>query len=135
MLKNHFNQTADCNENFIKRNLFSIACISRKRFPYFPLHRTRWDRFKCLHRLIFINFKFSASAGLLKSCFFMAWNWIMNFRQFRCRYLKPFILFCTNCFINIMSCFEAFASGRIRLFWYCETGRVGSCFESWLTFA
>ena len=24
--------------------------------------------------------------------------------------LKPFILFCTSCFINIMSCFEAFAS-------------------------
>ena len=53
----------------------------------------------------------------------------------KCLCLKPFILFCTSCFINIMSCLKPFVNGRIQLFLYCETGRVGSIFESQLTFA
>ena len=51
----------------------------------------------------------------IKRRFFMKEFNINNEHKY-CRYLKPFIQFCTSCFINIMSCFEVFASGQIQLF-------------------
>ena len=45
---------------------------------------------------------------------------------FYCNSITPSIMFCTISPNDIMSCFEAFASGRIQLFFCCyETWRVG----------